>query len=233
MSGVASPAPSRSPTVAAGAIDGAQLAMRMVEAAERAADAAQAASALAAAAMAATGSSSPPAAKPTEWYKMLPKPPTFSPQSCEEELSMFREWVWQLEQYLLAVDVQFGPELESVRGNLDTKYDLVLEMSAEKAQRATFLYGLLASLLKGRPLMMLKSVEQGNGFESLRLLIRNCQPSNRNRSLGLLQLLMSWPSFDQKVAMLPQILKLEDSIKEYMSASLEGSCRRSSNFRFS
>ena len=73
MSGVASPAPSRSPTVAAGAIDGAQLAMRMVEAAERAADAAQAASALAAAAMAATGSSSPPAAKPTEWYKMLPK----------------------------------------------------------------------------------------------------------------------------------------------------------------
>lgn len=88
-------------------------------------------------------------------------------------------------------------------------------MSAEKAQRSTFLYGLLASLLKGRPLMMLKSVEQGNGFESLRLLIRNCQPSNRIRSLGLLQLLMSWPSFDQKVAMLPQILKLEDSIKEY------------------
>ena len=164
MSGVASPAPSRSPTVAAGAIDGAQLAMRMVEAAERAADAAHAASALAAAAMAATGSSSPPAAKPTEWYKMLPKPPTFSPQSCEVELSMFREWGWQLEQYLLAVDVQFGPELESVRGNLDTKYDLVLEMSAEKAQRSTFLYGLLASLLKGRPLMMLKSVEQGNGF---------------------------------------------------------------------
>ena len=62
---------------------------------------------------------------------------------------------------------------------------------------------------------MLKSIEQGNGFETLRLLIMNCQPTNRNRSLGLLQLLMSWPSFDQKVGMLPQVLKLEDSIKEY------------------
>jgi hypothetical protein len=66
MSGVASPAASGSPVGAAGTIDGAQLAMRMVEAAERAADAAQAASAVAAAATAATGSSSPPAAKPTE-----------------------------------------------------------------------------------------------------------------------------------------------------------------------
>ena len=120
MSGVASPAASPaasgSPAGATGGIDGAQLAMRMVEAAERAAEAAQAASAIAAAATAATSSMSPTTAKPTEWYKMLPKPPTFSPQTREEELSMFREWVWQLEQYLLAVDAQFGPELEGVRG---------------------------------------------------------------------------------------------------------------------
>ena len=107
---------------AAGGIDGAQLALRMVEATERAAEAAQAASAVAAATAASSQSSRPPV-KSTEWYKMLPKPPNFSPQSREEELSMFREWVWQLEQYLLAVDANFGPELESVRGNLDTKYD--------------------------------------------------------------------------------------------------------------
>ena len=119
---MASPAASGSPAAGTG-IDGA----RMVEAAEKAAEAAQAANA-AVAATAASSSASPPAAKATERYKMLPKPPTFSPQSREEELSMFREWVWQLEQYLLAVDVQFGPELEGVRGNLDTKYDLVLEM---------------------------------------------------------------------------------------------------------
>ena len=99
---MASPA-AGSPSATVGAIDGAQLAMRMVEAAERAAEAAQAASA----AVSAASSSSRPPVKSTEWYKMLPKPPNFAPQSREEELSMFREWVWQLEQYLLAVDAQF------------------------------------------------------------------------------------------------------------------------------
>ena len=49
---------------------------------------------------------------------------------------MFREWVWQLEQYLLAVDASFGPELKGVHGNLDTKYCLVLEMSAEKSSES-------------------------------------------------------------------------------------------------
>ena len=218
MSGAASPAVG-SPV--GQQIDGAQLAMRMVQATEQmvqvteqAAAAAQAA-AQAASTTSAAATASSQTAKPTEWYKMLPKPPSFSPQTREEELSMFREWAWQLEQYLLAVDAKYGPDIEAIRNNLNTKCDLVLEMSDAKAQRATFLYGLLASLLKGRPLLVLKSVEQGNGFEGLRLLIKNGQPTNRNRSLGLLQLLMAWPNFDQKAAMLPQILKLEDSIREY------------------
>ena len=33
--------------------------------------------------------------------------------------------------------------------------------------------------------------------------------------MGLLHLLMRWPEFDMKVAMLSQILKLEDAFKEY------------------
>ena len=102
MSGMASPA-AGSPSATGGGIDGAQLAMRMVEAAERAAEAAQAASAAANAA----SSSSRPLVKSIEWYKMLPKPPNFAPQSREEELSMFREWVWQLEQYLPSSGCQF------------------------------------------------------------------------------------------------------------------------------
>ena len=63
--------------------------------------------------------------------------------------------------------------------------------------------------------MMLKGVERGNGFEAVRQLFKTCQPSSRNRALGLLHLLMKWPEFDMKVAMLPQILKLEDSFREY------------------
>ena len=62
--------------------------------------------------------------------------------------------------------------------------------------------------------MMLKGID-GNGFEAVRRLFKTCQPSSRNRALGLLHLLMKWSEFDMKVAMLPQILKLEDSFREY------------------
>eukprot|EP00438_Fugacium_kawagutii_P009833 Skav200590 [mRNA] locus=scaffold2706:15622:22171:+ [translate_table: standard] len=62
---------------------------------------------------------------------------------------------------------------------------------------------------------MLKGLDAGNGFEAVRQLIRSRQPSNRNRSIALLQVLMQWPHFEMKQAMLPQILKLEDSFREY------------------
>ena len=67
--------------------------------------------------------------------------------------------------------------------------------------------------------MLLKGIEQGNGLEAVRQLFRTCQPSSRNRSLGLLHLIMQWPSFDMKSALLPQVLKLEDSFREYEKIS--------------
>ena len=63
--------------------------------------------------------------------------------------------------------------------------------------------------------MLLKCVEQGNSLEAVRQLFRTCQPSSRNRSLALLHLIMQWPNFDMRSALLPQILKLEDSFREY------------------
>ena len=101
-----------------------------------------------------------------------------------------------------------------LRKNLDAAIK-VASLTDEQKRRGTFLYGLLANLLRNRPLMMLKGVDRGNGFEAVRQLFRTCQPSSRNHALGWLHLLMWWPEFDMKVAMLPQILKLEDSFREY------------------
>ena len=183
------------------AIDGATLALRMVQAAEAAAAAANAAV-------------TRPESQRNDWYKMLPKPGIFDPKDREAELSSFRDWWWSVEQYLDAVDTEYLAHFDIVRQNLDTAIRMST-LTAEQHRRGTFLYGLLASLLKGRPLMMLKGIERGNGFEAVRQLFKTCQPSSRNRALGLLHLLMKWPEFDMKVAMLPQILKLEDSFREY------------------
>ena len=187
-----------SPT--AGAIDGAQLALRMIEAAESAAAAAKAA-----------------ATRPEgrdDWYKMLPKPSCFEPKDRDSELSQFRDWWWSVEQYLTAVDTEYSAHFDVVRQNLNTEIDATT-LTAEQRRRGAFLYGLLASLLKNRPLLLLKGVQRGNGFEAVRQLFKTCQPSSRNRALGLLHLLMKWPEFDMKVAMISQILRLEDSFREY------------------
>ena len=187
-----------SPT--AGGIDGAQLALRMIEAAESAAAAAKAA-----------------ATRPEsrdDWYKMLPKPGCFEPRDRDAELSQFRDWWWSVEQYLTAVDVEYSAHFDVLRQNLNTEIDAAT-LTPEQRRRGTFLYGLLASLLKNRPLLLLKGIQRGNGFEAVRQLFKTCQPSSRNRALGLLHLLMKWPEFDMKVAMVSQILRLEDSFREY------------------
>ena len=102
-----------SPT--AGAIDGAQLALRMIEAAESAAAAAKAA-----------------ATRPEsrdDWYKMLPKPSCFEPKDRDAELSQFRDWWWSVEQYLTAVDVEYSILLISMFCARISTLKLMLEHS--------------------------------------------------------------------------------------------------------
>ena len=171
--------PDGSPAGSQQGIDGATLALRMVQAAEAAAAAANAAV-------------TRPESQRNDWYKMLPKPGIFDPKDREAELSSFRDWWWSVEQYLDAVDTEYLAHFDIVRQNLDTAIRMST-LTAEQHRRGTFLYGLLASLLKGRPLMMLKGIERGNGFEAVRQLFKTCQPSSRNRALGLLRLLMKWP----------------------------------------
>ena len=210
------PSPTGSPTAGvADGLTGEQIAFRLMQATEAAAAAANAASqAVSALSGGSSGSMQHGGENKAEWYKVLPKPQNFEPKDREQELSGFRDWFWSLEQYIVAVDSNYAGDLTYIRNHLDEELPLV-EQTTEKTKRSAFLYGLLASLLKNRPLMLLKGVEQGNGLEAVRQLVRTCQPSSRNRSLALLHLIMQWPNFDMRAALLPQILKLEDSFREY------------------
>ena len=158
--------------------------MRMIAAAEAAARAADAAVAAVANASSTTASSGVKG----DWYKMLSKHPNFDSKTREEELSQFRDWWWQLEQYVVTIDQLYSRDFEEIRQDLHVKMD-INTMNAEEKKRGHFLFGLLASLLKGRPLMLLKGVDVGNGFEAVRQLIRSRQPSNRNRSIALMRCL--------------------------------------------
>ena len=129
---------------AGGVVDGAELACRMMMATEAAS-----------AAMAA---------------RVLEELKTASERSSENrassrgaEISGWKDWSWALEQFLGSLDPVFTEEIRVVRNNSGTGVDTTAQSNAEM-RRGSFLYGLLASLLKQRPFMVLKAVGEANGY---------------------------------------------------------------------
>ena len=86
-------------------------------------------------------------------------------------------------------------------------------MDEQERKRTMFLYGLLASLLKNRPLTLLRAVGDMNGLEATRQLVASCMPASENRAMGLLQVIMQWPAL--KESMTSQVVRLEEAFNEY------------------
>ena len=192
------------------AVDGAELARRMMMATE----AASAATEMAARALEELKTASERSSENRDWYKLLAKPASFDPSSREAEIAGWKDWSWALEQYLGSLDAVFTEEIRVIRNNSGTVVDTTAQSNAEM-RRGSFLYGLLASLLKQRPLMVLKAVGEANGYEAYRQLICANEPHSKNRSMSLLNLIMNWPSFSGKGSLLSQIMKLENAYSEY------------------
>ena len=205
-----SPAGSPQAGGAGGAVDGAELARRMMAATE----AASAATQLAARALDELKTATERSSENKDWYKLLSKPSSFDPSSREAEISGWRDWSWSFEQYLGSLDSVFTEEIRVIRNNIETVVATSAQSNAEM-RRGSFLYGLLASLLKQRPLMVLKAVGEANGYEAYRQLIASNEPHSKNRSMSLLNLIMNWPSFTSKSSLLSQIMKLVNAYAEY------------------
>ena len=46
------------------------------------------------------------------------------------------------------------------------------------------------------------------------LVVQN-EPASKNRSMGLLNVIMNWPTFNNKTSLMQQVLKLENAYMEY------------------
>ena len=123
------------------------------------------------------------------WFRILPKPPNFDPRSREEEIAQWRDFSWSLEQYLSSMDSNFIEDIKELRSNPGREIEVALQ-SDEERQRSSFLYALLASLLRHRPLSLIKQVKESNGLEAYRVLIQSLEPTSKNRSLGLLTMIL-------------------------------------------
>ena len=72
---------------------------------------------------------------------------------------MWREWWWSATQYLCTLDSKYESELKYIETHADVNQDPAL-MNEDEKKRSMFLYGLLASLLRGRLLTVLRGIPE-------------------------------------------------------------------------
>ena len=169
--------------------------------------------------MVASPSSSPSSsnAQNVEWSKLLNKPPLFDYKPSGEEIRAYRDWNWQLIQFLNAIDSGYEKELQSLMDDPSHAFDLGAA-SAETRNRSAKLYGLLASLCRNRSLHIVRDVKNADGYEALRQLTLALRPWSSGRGLALMSALTSWPQFSMNQQLQPQLLKLEDALEEARKA---------------
>ena len=188
--------------------------LQVAEATQAAAKAAQSASAAASSA-ASSSAAGGQTRQPTtvDWSKLVNKPPVFDFPNQEQDHRNFRDWLWQLNQYLICVDEGFSKELSQITEEPAKSLDID-SAPLEVRQRSAKLYGLLAGLVKNRALSIVRAAPAGNGFEALRQLVLSMRPNTQARGLSLLASVTAWPSFSMGKPLQAQLLKLEDAYEE-------------------
>ena len=148
-----------------------------------------------------------------DWSKLVSKPPIFDYANQEQDQRHYRDWLWQLSQYLLCVDEEFERELKQITEEPAKELDMD-SAPADVRKRSAKLYGLLAGLVKNRALSIVRAAPPGNGFEALRQLTLSMRPNTQSRGLALLSSVTAWPSFAMQKPLQAQVLRLEDAYEE-------------------
>ena len=159
--------------------------LQVAEATQAAAKAAQAASSAATVSSSAASSGGARPQTQVDWSKLVSKPPVFDFPNQEQDQRNFRDWLWQLTQYLVCVDEGFSKELSQITDEPAKSLDLDTA-PLEVRQRSAKLYGLLAGLVKNRALSIVRAAPAGNGFDALRQLVLSMRPNTQARGLALM-----------------------------------------------
>ena len=118
-----------------------------------------------------------------QWSRYVKQPDVFKPDTREQELKQWSDWRFTLENYVKSVDVVMHTEMSIIANNAEAKIEWS-ELNEERKERSLRLFGLLASLLRNRPLKLIRHMPHENGYEAWRVLIVDMQPSTRQTLEG-------------------------------------------------
>ena len=140
--------------------------------------------------------------------KVLNKPERFPANTRDEELAMWRTWSWNFLQWLSAIDADYIGDINTIKGALDVPVAMT-DMTSATRTRSLQLYSILASVLHECGRAVLRAVADQNGYEAFRVLEADLAPTNKSRHLAILAAISSYPSFNPKISLMQQVLKLE------------------------
>ena len=140
----------------------------------------------------------------------------WKPTSREEELKIWRDWYFQLSTWLIANDNGYEDELNQIEADSPVDHEL---LDGDAVQRSQKLYGLPCTLLKNRPLLLIRSLEREKaGYEAIRILKRETEPKERARSLAIVKQLAAW-QFKEGVGLHERLIAYEEALRNYEASS--------------
>eukprot|EP00435_Cladocopium_sp_Y103_P032553 s4949_g8.t1 len=149
-------------------VDPGMLQTALLQVAEATKAASEAAKAMQAQAKASAGSSSSAVGSSIiDWSKLINEPQVFEHALFEAEIKAFQDWSWQLGQFLTTIDPSYEEELKKIFEDPTKGLDMSTA-SADTRTRSSKLCGLLASLVRGKALSLVKSVSGSDGYEAFR-----------------------------------------------------------------
>ena len=121
----------------------------------------------------------------SSFTKHIKSPEVFKPETRSEELQKWEDWKFSMENFIGVVDGEMLRDMKEASAS--PRMLRMSEWDLDRQDRSKKLFSLLSTLLRNRPLQLLRGVADNNGYEAWRVLYRDMQPPTRQRSLALVQ----------------------------------------------
>ena len=148
-----------------------------------------------------------------QWSKHLGSSEAFKPTTRDEELRQWPDWRFGFLQFVKTVDQKTAELLETINRQPNGNYN-ASEMDEDTVNLSKKFYGVLVSYMKNRPLTLIRHIEDFNGFKAWSILVKEMEPSTRQRSLALMAQL-SRVEFSTSKSIAEQISVYENLVREY------------------
>ena len=133
----------------------------------------------------------------------------FAPGTLDEEVSSWQDWAFIFKNYIGFMDPNHRSEFSWAETHAGPIREDEYTAGSEIGRRALKLYSVLSSYLKKRPLKILRSVLNNDGFEVWRRLTVELQLTSRSRSLAMAQALVSFPAMSKGASLCDYVLTYE------------------------